>query len=114
MFWRKKKPAANPQGPTYAEAKEATRRAVFLSTAQDMTTDAAHRKRLEDLFRHCRSQALVAAAREGVSEARADAEISALCDGDVARLKTATDEEFRRFTEESGQVVSRFIAATTA
>jgi len=99
------------RGPSFAEAKEATRRAVFLNTAQKMTTDAAYKHNLEELFRVCRHEAIAAGAAEGLSEAQVDVAISELWEADVRRLKGASDEEFRQFARESGEVVNRFLSA---
>jgi hypothetical protein len=98
------------RGPSFAEAKEATRRAVFLNTAQKMTTDAAYRHNLEELFRVCRHEAIAAGAAEGLSEAQVDASISELWEADARRLRGASDEEFRQFARESGEVVNRFLS----
>ena len=99
------------RGPSFDEAKEATRRAVFLNTAQKMTTDAAYKHNLEELFRVCRHEAIAAGAAEGLSEAQVDASISELWKADVRRLKGASDEEVRQFAQESGEVVNRFLSA---
>jgi hypothetical protein len=99
------------RGSSFDEAKEATRRAVFLNTAQKMTTDAAYKHDLEELFRLCRHEAIAAGAAEGLTEAQVDASISELWEADVRRLKGASDEEFRQFAKESGEVVNRFLSA---
>ena len=96
--------------PSYEEAKEATRRAVFLNTAAKTTSDAAYKQGLAELFRACRSEAIKTGAEEGRSEAETDAAISQLCDFDVERLKGVSDDEFRLFVRESGEIVTRFLA----
>jgi len=113
MFWRRRKTVtAEPKqaGVSFAEAKEATRRAAFLNVAQGMTTDENYKQGLAELFRVCRSQAITAGTAEGKTEAEVDAAISALCDADTARLKNASDEDFRQFTEESGKIIKSFLA----
>lgn len=115
MFWDRKK--ISGQGlsrsgrPSFQEAKEATRRAVFLSTAGKMTTDTAYKQSLAELFRVCRTEAIRAGATEGFLEADIDRELSELCDADVARLKLASDDEFRHFARESRDLVNRFLEA---
>src|SRR5258708_1932153 len=116
MFWRKKNQpnagAAGGEAVTYEEAREATRRAVFLNLAGKMTSDQAYKENLAELFRVCRSQALLAGAASGLSETEIDKEISSLCDSDTARLKEASDTEFREFREfaaESRQIVNDFL-----
>ena len=56
------------------------------------------------------SAAITAGTAEGKTEAEVDAAISALCDADTARLKNASDEDFRQFTEESGKIIKSFLA----
>jgi len=115
VFWRRRKEA--PEEPSgkparFEDAKEATRRAAFLNVAQGMTSDEAYKAGLKELFRVCRSQAIAAGAAEGHSEAEVDAAISQACDADVVRMKAASDEDFRRFAEESGEIVKRFLSAS--
>jgi hypothetical protein len=113
MFWGRKKGSGQDipakRGPSFQEAKEATRRAVFLNTAGRMTTDAAYKQGLAELFQACRTEAIRAGAAAGVSEADIDRELSLLCDADVARLKAASDGEFRHFAQELRDVVNRFL-----
>jgi hypothetical protein len=113
MFWRRNKTGskkAAAQTTTFAEAKEATRRATFLNLAPRMTSDDAYRQQMLELFQVCRAKALAVGAAEGRSEAEIDGAIAALCDADVARLKEASDEEFREFARESGEIVKRFLS----
>jgi hypothetical protein len=112
MFWRKK--AQSSEGGsrgavTYNEAKEATRRAAFLSLAAKMSPDEEYKQQLAELFRVCRSAAHSAGVAAGFSESEIDNEIGALCDADTARLQQASDSEFQSFTAESGQIVKAFL-----
>lgn len=111
MFWRRNKSeAATPANPaTFAEAKEAARRAAFLNVASGMTTDKAYKQSLAELLRMCRSEAVTAGAAEGLSEADVDASIAALCDADTERMQNASDDEFRQFAHESGEIVKSFL-----
>jgi hypothetical protein len=114
MFWERKKDSAREvaktRGLSFGEAKEATRRAVFLNTAQKMTTDAAYKQSLAEIFRLFRAEAVRAGAAEGFSEAEVDRSVSELCDADVEQLKGASDEEFRLFAQESGEIVKRSLS----
>ena len=114
MFWsRKKSDQDTPErtGPSFADAKEATRRAAFLNTAGKMSPDIAYRQSLAELFRVCRSAAINAGTLEGFTQVEIDKAIEALCHADVERLKAVTDDEFRLFAQESGKVVNAFLAA---
>lgn len=97
---------------TFENAKEATRRAVFLNLAAKMSSDPDLRKDLKRIFRLCRSAAIAAGAAMGHTEAQIDAELSELCDADVRRLKVASAKEFTDFAEEAREIVNRFIAAS--
>ena len=112
MFWSRKKPNTGQSiGPStsYEDAKEATRRAAFLNVAQAMSEDEVYKRQLSELFRICRSAAISAGAMAGYSGAKVDAEIGALCDADTSRLKSSSDDEFRDFVRESGEIVTQFI-----
>ena len=113
MLWRSKKavaPKADRATPAFAQAAEATRRAAFLNTAASITADEAYRQQLRDLLLTCRSAALKAGQAEGRSQADVDTLIGELCDADAVRMKAASDEEFRAFVSESGELVKRFLA----
>ena len=97
---------------TYENAKEATRRAVFLNLAGKMSSDAPYKQQLADIFRVCRSAAISAGAAVGYTETQIDAEISELCDADTRHLKLASDKVFKEFAQESGAIVKRFLAAS--
>lgn len=115
MLWgRKKVGSAKPatKEVTFVDAKEATRRAAFLNVAQGMTADEGYRQSLAGIFRVCRAHAIAAGAAEGYSETDVDASIGEICDADTIRMKAASDEEFRQFAKESGEVVKTFLAAT--
>ncbi|MEO8375687.1 MAG: hypothetical protein ABI471_10715 [Sphingomonas bacterium] len=113
MFWRRGKTDTNkPTKPdvSFEEAKEATRRAAFLNFAGEMSEDEPYRQQLSELFRVCRSAALAAGALQSHSDGEVDAAIGALCDADNARLREASDEEFRNFARESGEIVNLFLS----
>lgn len=95
---------------SFEAAKEATRRATFLATAGRLADGGVAKPGLEEVFRVCRSVAIAAGAAAGQSAAQVDAAISAVCDADMMRLKTASDEEIRRFSRESGEIVKAFLA----
>jgi hypothetical protein len=97
---------------TYENAKEATRRAVFLNLAGKMSSDAHYKQQLAEIFRVCRSAAIAAGAAVGYTETQIDAEVSELCDADTGRLKVAPKELFTEFAKESGEIVKRFLAAS--
>jgi hypothetical protein len=97
---------------TYENAKEATRRAVFLNVAAKMPSSAHYKEQLAEIFRVCRSAAIAAGAAIGYTETQIDAEISELCDADAERLKVAPNEVFTEFATESGEIVNRFLAAS--
>jgi hypothetical protein len=90
---------------TYENAKEATRRAVFLNVAGKMSSSAHYKQQLAEIFRVCRSAAIAAGAAIGYTETQIDAEISELCDADTRRLKVAPNEAFTEFAKESGEIV---------
>jgi len=46
----------------------------------------------------------------GQSAPQVDDAISALCDDDTARLKNASDRDFKEFARDSGEIVKRFLA----
>jgi len=94
----------------FEEAKEATRRAVFLNTARHMTSDETYKQNLARLFQICRSKAISAGAAMGLSERQIDEAISALCDDDYARLKNASHKEFVEFAKDSHEIVQKFLA----
>lgn len=112
MFW-KRKPSAEQPVPAkerFEAAKEATRRAVFLSVAQGMTADDDYKRQLSELVLTCRSAAVKSGTSTGHSEVEIDAAIASLCDADVSRMRNATDQEFVAYTQESGEIVKRFLS----
>jgi len=46
----------------------------------------------------------------GQSPLQVDDALAALCDDDTARLKNASDGEFKEFARDSGEIVKRFLA----
>lgn len=98
-----------PAGAGYEEAREATRRAVFLNMSLSPDAGEEHREGLAAVFQSCRERALDAGSARGMSIEQVDADISRLCDEDVERLRAASDEEFRAFSTESGEIVQRFL-----
>jgi len=62
------------------------------------------------VFQVCRRETLDAGAAIGLSQAEVDAKIAVLCDEDVARLKNSSDDEFREFSHDSGEIVNAFLA----
>ncbi|HTN13290.1 MAG TPA: hypothetical protein VL094_00635 [Sphingomonadaceae bacterium] len=96
-------------GKSYEDAREATRRAVFLNVARSLDSGEEHRQGLAAIFQACRERALEAGSACGMTADQVDADISQICDEDVERLRAATDEEFRAFASESGEVVQRFL-----
>lgn len=105
MIKRRDKPTVS-----FEQAKEATRRAVFLNTGRYMTNDEAIKEGLAEVFRTCRSAALTAGALEGRSVAEIDAALNEICDADTDRLKQASEDEFRRFASESRDIVNNFLS----
>ncbi|WP_336982000.1 hypothetical protein [Altererythrobacter fulvus] len=100
---------AQSAGKSYEAAREATRRAVFLNVARSLDSGEEHRQGLAAVFQACRERALEAGAACGMTTEQVDADISQICDEDVVSLRAATDEEFRAFANESGEVVQRFL-----
>lgn len=96
-------------GKSYEDAREATRRAVFLNVALSPDAGEEHREGLAAVFQSCRERALKAGNACGMTADQVDADISQICDMDVERLRAATDEEFRAFADASGEVVQRFL-----
>lgn len=105
-----------PKGPSnelrvaYERAKEAARRATFLKTASQTPEGQAVKRDMATLFEVCQAQAKKAGAAIGLSQTEVDADIKALFDADVGRLKNSSSAEFGRFTDESGRIVQSFVA----
>jgi hypothetical protein len=114
MLWNKKTPqeAKPPADPVryFEMAKEATRRATFLTTGAKMPGGASSAREMATLFRVCRTVALTAGGAVGQSAEQVDAAIAAQCDEDVVRLKSGSDEDIREFSRESGEIVKAFLA----
>lgn len=105
-----------PKGPSnelranYDRAKEAARRATFLKTASQTTEGQAIKHNMATLFDICHAQARKAGEAIGLSQTEIDADIKALFNADVGRLKSSSGAEFGRFTDESGRIVNAFVA----
>lgn len=105
-----------PKGPSdelraaYERAKEAARRATFLKTASQTPEGQAVKRDMAALFDVCHAQATKAGVAIGLSKTEVDADIRALFDADVGRLKNSSGAEFGRFTDESGRIVKSFVA----
>lgn len=114
MFWKKKAGPPSSSGndgrQAYERAREATRRATFLNVASRMPDGDAVKQEMALLFKVCRTQALKTGSVIGMSSAQVDAEIGSLCDADVARLQSSSNEAFREFADESGRIVKSFLA----
>jgi hypothetical protein len=110
MFGKKSGPTKEA-ARAFEQAKEATRRATFLHTASQLPTSDPYRQDLAMLFRVCRASAMATGAAIGKSPAEIDAEISALCDADVARLKKASDKAVQQFADESKKITKAFLAS---
>jgi hypothetical protein len=95
----------------FEAAKEATRRAAFLNTASDLADGDPQKRDLALLFRVCRASALATGEAIGKSQSDVDAEISALCDADVARLKKGSDKKLQEFGRESEKITKAFLAS---
>jgi hypothetical protein len=120
MFGKKKDKPSGDKAPSgddalrqsFADAKEATRRATFLYMA---AIQPAAGKELagpyKAAFDACRTNMLSIGERLGVSAAEIDAELSATCDADADRLARGSQAEAETYTRESGAIVQRFLAA---
>lgn len=96
---------------SFADAKEATRRATFLFTAAKLPGAGEQLAGpLKATFDTCRTNTLALGERLGVSAAAIDAELSAMCDADADRLAKASFPEVEAYTRESGEIVQRFLA----
>ena len=110
--WKREKSADGKSQQSFAafeNAKEATRRAVFLNVAGKMSSDATYKQQLAEIFQLCRSAAITAGVALGYTETQIDAELSELCDADTRRLKVAPEKVFTEFARESGEIVMRFL-----
>ena len=94
----------------YDQAKEATRRASFLNAASQLPESDPDRQDLAMLFRVCRATALGTGAAIGKTQIEVDAEIAALCDADVARLKKASHSAVQDFARESHKIAKAYLA----
>jgi hypothetical protein len=112
MFGKNKPPKPSKDAlRAYEAAKEATRRATFLHQASDLPESDPFRQDLAMLFRVCRASALATGAAAGKTPDDIDAEISALCDADVARLKKASNKAVQNFARESHKITKAFLAS---
>lgn len=113
MFWKRNRltrPQSNKLQAAFEEAKEATRRAAFLSLAGLTSSDESYKQGLSELLRVCRAEALSSGQAIGQSESQVDNAIGTLCDQDNDRLKHASDKDIAEFAVESGEIVKRFLA----
>jgi hypothetical protein len=108
MFGKSSAKAAGVRA--YDQAKEATRRASFLNTASQLPQSDPDRRDLAMLFRVCRAMALGIGAEIGKTQPEIDAEIAALCDADIARLKKASHSAVQDFARESHKITKAFLA----
>jgi hypothetical protein len=108
MFGKNNAKAADVRA--YDQAKEATRRASFLNAASQLPESDPDRQDLALLFRVCRAMALGTGAEIGKTQPEIDAEIAALCDADIARLKKASPGAVQDFARESHKIAKAFLA----
>lgn len=94
----------------YEAATDATRRAAFLNTGSQLPETHPDRQDLVMLLRVCRAAALASGKALGKAETDVDAEISALVDADIARLKTKSDRDVQSFAGESVKITKAFLA----
>jgi hypothetical protein len=94
----------------FEAAKQATRRAAFLTRASQLPASNPDKQDLALLFRVCRAAALANGAAVGQSAEEVDAAISALCDADIAKLKKSSDRAVQDFARESHKVTKAFLA----
>jgi hypothetical protein len=109
MFGKNSAKAADARA--YEAAKEATRRASFLNTASQLPQSNPDRQDLALLFQVCRATALGTGAAIGKTQPEIDAEIAALCDADIARLKKASHNAVQDFARESHKIAKAFLAS---
>lgn len=88
----------------FEAAKEATRRAAFITATARPHGGEAAKKDIALLLLVCRASALAAGEAIGKSQAEVDAAISQLCDADIARLKQTSQETVQKFGEESDKI----------
>lgn len=112
MFGKNNAKAADVRA--YDQAKEATRRASFLNAASQLPESDPDRQELALLFRVCRATALGTGAAIGKSQPEIDAEIAALCDADIARLKKASQSAVQDFARESHKIAKAYLATVDA
>jgi hypothetical protein len=111
MFGKNKPPKPSKDAlRAYEAAKDATRRASFLHRASDLPESDPFRQDLAMLFRVCRASVLATGKAIGKEPDEIDAEVSALCDADVARLRKASNKAVQDFAKESKKITKAYLA----